>query len=65
MCVQMSDDFFCSITVSHLGWRWVFWVMMMFAGFCTLLGAAFLPETCEPVLLAQKVRHLLVSRTRG
>lgn len=46
------------VTVSHLGWRWVFWVMMIFAGFCTLFGIAFLPETYEPVLLAQKAKRL-------
>ena len=55
----MSDRFLCSITVSNLGWRWVFWVMMIFAGVCTLIGAAFLPETYEPVLHVKKVRHLL------
>ncbi|KAI9457481.1 MFS polyamine transporter [Lactarius psammicola] len=46
------------ITVSHLGWRWVFWVMMIFAGSCTLFGAVFLPETYEPVLLAKKAKRL-------
>ncbi|KAH9061862.1 MFS polyamine transporter [Lactarius vividus] len=46
------------VTVTHLGWRWVFWVMMIFAGFCTIFGFAFLPETYEPVLLAQKAKRL-------
>ncbi|KAI0270437.1 major facilitator superfamily domain-containing protein [Gloeopeniophorella convolvens] len=46
------------ITTSSLGWRWVFWVMMIFAGSCTLLGLFCLPETFAPVLLAQKARRL-------
>ncbi|KAI0314881.1 major facilitator superfamily domain-containing protein [Amylostereum chailletii] len=46
------------ITDSYLGWRWVFWVMMMFAGACTVLGALFIPETYAPVILAQKARRL-------
>jgi multidrug resistance protein len=46
------------ITVSPLGWRWVFWVTMMFAGFCTLLALFFIPETFAPVLLAQKAKRL-------
>lgn len=44
-----------SITESHLGWRWVFWVMMIFAGACTLLAIIILPETYAPVLLRKKV----------
>ncbi|KAI0295170.1 MFS polyamine transporter [Multifurca ochricompacta] len=43
------------IVVSHLGWRWVFWVMMIFAGFCTALGAVFIPETYAP---ARRLRAL-------
>jgi MFS family permease len=48
----------CSITASSLGWRWVFWVMMIFAGSCTLLCLFFLPETFSPVLLARKAKRL-------
>ena len=48
----------CSIATSSLGWRWVFWVMMIFAGSCTLLGFLFLPETFAPVLLARKAKRL-------
>jgi hypothetical protein len=61
---QSSDSFLGSITVSHLGWRWVFWVMMIFAGFCALFGRCFLPETFEPVLLAKKVRYLSFPRNK-
>jgi MFS transporter, DHA1 family, multidrug resistance protein len=48
----------CSITTSTLGWRWVFWVSMIFAGSCTLLGLFFLPETFAPVLLTRKAKRL-------
>lgn len=46
------------VTQSYLGWRWVFWVMLIFAGFCWLLILFFLPETFAPVLLARKARRL-------
>ncbi|KAI0248053.1 MFS polyamine transporter [Lactifluus subvellereus] len=46
------------ITTSSLGWRWVFWVMMIFAGSCTLLCLFFLPETFAPVLLARKAKRI-------
>ena len=47
-----------SLTTSYLGWRWVFWIMMIFAGTCTLLAFAFLPETYAPVLLLWKAQRL-------
>ena len=47
-----------SITTSYLGWRWVFWVSMMSAGSCTLLGLFILPETFAPVLLSRKAKRL-------
>ncbi|KAI0050323.1 MFS polyamine transporter [Auriscalpium vulgare] len=46
------------ITESHLGWRWIFWVMMIFAGALAVLAALFLPETYAPVLLARKAQRL-------
>jgi MFS transporter, DHA1 family, multidrug resistance protein len=46
------------VSQSHLGWRWVFWVMMIFAGFCSLLALVALPETYPPVLLANKAKRL-------
>ncbi|CCM06389.1 uncharacterized protein FIBRA_08648 [Fibroporia radiculosa] len=46
------------ITTSYLGWRWVFWIMMIFAGFCTLLALVFVPETYAPVILQEKARRL-------
>ncbi|CDW97277.1 hypothetical protein [Sporisorium scitamineum] len=46
------------VTQSYLGWRWVFWVMLIFAGVCWLLLLLFLPETFAPVLLARKAKQL-------
>lgn len=45
------------VTVSYLGWRWVFWVMMIFAAFCWILTILFLPETFAPVLLVRKAKR--------
>ncbi|KAJ7480336.1 MFS polyamine transporter [Mycena galericulata] len=44
------------IVDSMLSWRWVFWVMMIFAGSCTLIMIVTLPETYAPVILLRKVR---------
>jgi DHA1 family multidrug resistance protein-like MFS transporter len=46
------------VVESSLGWRWVFWIMMIFAGVCWVVSAVFLPETYAPVLLAQKARRM-------
>ncbi|KAH9947520.1 MFS polyamine transporter [Amylocystis lapponica] len=46
------------VTSSYLGWRWVFWVMMIFAGTCTVIAFLFLPETYAPVILQWKARRL-------
>jgi len=46
------------IIQSGASWRWVFWVMMIFAGVCTLITLPFLPETYAPVLLLKKVKRL-------
>ncbi|KIY53724.1 MFS polyamine transporter [Fistulina hepatica ATCC 64428] len=46
------------VTESYLGWRWVFWVMMIFAGACTLLMFITIPETYAPVLMWKKARRL-------
>ncbi|KAI0354077.1 MFS polyamine transporter [Trametes cingulata] len=46
------------LTMSVLGWRWVFWIMMIFAGTCTALAVVFLPETYAPVILQRKAKRL-------
>ncbi|KAN0061677.1 hypothetical protein ACQY0O_005668 [Thecaphora frezii] len=46
------------VTQSFLGWRWVFWLMMIFAGAVWLLTLVLLPETFAPVLLVRKAKRL-------
>ncbi|KAG6818037.1 hypothetical protein H0H87_009192 [Tephrocybe sp. NHM501043] len=38
-------------------WRWVFWMLALFAGACWLLIVFTMPETYTPVLLVQKARQ--------
>lgn len=40
------------------GWRWVFWVLAIVAGFVTVVMALFMRETYAPVLLQRKVDRL-------
>ena len=53
---RTKNDIF-SIVLSGVSWRWVYWVMMIFAGACTVITALFLPETFAPVLLLRRVRR--------
>ncbi|KAJ7881363.1 MFS polyamine transporter [Mycena olivaceomarginata] len=53
------------ILESGLVWRWVFWVMMMFAGTCTAIMILTLPETYAPVILLNKVKALRKSDPSG
>ncbi|KAG6845939.1 hypothetical protein H0H93_015960 [Arthromyces matolae] len=43
---------------SGVDWRWVFWVMMIFAGVCTLGVVVAIPETYAPVILLKKAKRL-------
>ncbi|KAE9393585.1 MFS general substrate transporter [Gymnopus androsaceus JB14] len=43
--------------VSGVSWRWVFWLLTIFAGVCWLLIVFTLPETFGPILLVQKARQ--------
>lgn len=45
------------VAESDLKWNWIFWIMMMFAGACTALTIAFIPETYAPIILLNKVRY--------
>ncbi|KAF9481756.1 MFS polyamine transporter [Pholiota conissans] len=53
------------IVDSHASWRWVFWVMFIFAGTCTLIMISFLPETYAPVLLQKKTKRLRKADPEG
>ncbi|SCO88538.1 related to fluconazole resistance protein (FLU1) [Fusarium oxysporum] len=41
----------------NIGWRWVFWIALIIAGF-TLVLIIFLPETYGPILLSRRARKL-------
>lgn len=44
--------------VEAKGWRWVFWILAILAGFFSLLMLAFSHESYAPVLLARKAARL-------
>ena len=48
----------CSILDSSLSWRWVYWVMTIFAGACTIVAIITLPETYAPVLLVKRAQKM-------
>ncbi|KAI0837456.1 major facilitator superfamily transporter [Hypoxylon sp. FL0890] len=45
---------FCSTSI---GWRWTFWIALMFAGL-TLILALLLPETYAPILLTRRAAKI-------
>ncbi|KAF7368735.1 MFS general substrate transporter [Mycena venus] len=53
------------ILQSGLEWQWVFWVMMIFSGFCSAVTIIFLPETYAPVILLKKVKALRKADPHG
>jgi len=44
-----------------LKWNWIFWIMMIFAGACTVVTIAVLPETYAPIILLKKVNINILS----
>ncbi|KAL0565406.1 hypothetical protein V5O48_016621 [Marasmius crinis-equi] len=44
--------------VSGTSWRWLFWVLAMFAGFCLAIIIFTMPETYMPVLLVQRAKRI-------
>ena len=51
-----SDGSVPRIVSGDAGWRWVFWVNMIFAGSCTVACFFFIPETYGPYILRKKAR---------
>jgi len=43
---------------ASMGWRWVFWIIAIAAGFFALLCLIFTRETYAPVILARKAKRL-------
>lgn len=46
------------IEVAGVDWRWVYWILTMFAGACFFLIIFTLPETYAPIILAKKAKRL-------
>ncbi|RXK34710.1 polyamine transporter 1, partial [Tremella mesenterica] len=46
------------IEVSGTNWRWVFWILTMFAGFCLVVIIFCVPETYGPTILVKKAKRL-------
>ncbi|KAF9022967.1 MFS general substrate transporter [Hymenopellis radicata] len=46
------------ISVAGVTWRWLFWVLTMFAGACWILIVVGIPETYKPILLVQKAKKM-------
>ncbi|KAF7522023.1 hypothetical protein G7054_g12274 [Neopestalotiopsis clavispora] len=46
---------FCSTSI---GWRWTFWVGLIYAGFSFCIVLFFVPETYAPVLLARRATKI-------
>ncbi|KAI1155919.1 major facilitator superfamily transporter [Nemania diffusa] len=59
---------------SQLGWRWIFWFLVIAGGFCLLLIVLALPETARPIVgngsipatgINRTLLSVLLSRARG
>jgi MFS family permease len=46
------------VEVAGIAWRWVFWILAIFTGFCLFLAIFVIPETYAPVLLVKKAQSL-------
>ncbi|KAK0478276.1 MFS general substrate transporter [Armillaria novae-zelandiae] len=46
------------ISVGGASWRWLFWVLTMFAGVCWILILIMIPETYKPLIRVWKAQRL-------
>ncbi|KAH8102515.1 MFS general substrate transporter [Cristinia sonorae] len=46
------------MVTAGVSWRWVFWLLAMFAGACGILLTLTQPETYSPVILVRKAKRL-------
>jgi DHA1 family multidrug resistance protein-like MFS transporter len=51
--------------MSYLGWRWVYWLTMIYAATMLVLAALFLPETYASSLLAKRARKIRKAQDAG
>ncbi|KAI4523073.1 MFS general substrate transporter, partial [Schizophyllum commune Loenen D] len=48
-----------------VSWRWIFWLLLIFSGFCVAMLFLFVPETYEPTLLKWKARRMRKADPQG
>ncbi|KAG8685542.1 hypothetical protein FRC08_013054 [Ceratobasidium sp. 394] len=46
------------MSVAGVSWRWLFWLLTIFAGVCTVILFLTLPETYAPIILKQRAQKL-------
>ncbi|KAI0822202.1 MFS general substrate transporter [Trametes gibbosa] len=46
------------MAVSGVSWRWIFWLLTLFAGTCLVVTLFTLPETFVPILLVKRAQKL-------
>ncbi|OAX44363.1 MFS general substrate transporter [Rhizopogon vinicolor AM-OR11-026] len=46
------------LVLANVSWRWLFWILTAFSGFCWLLIVFTIPETYAPVLLVKKAKEI-------
>ncbi|OTA88168.1 hypothetical protein M434DRAFT_23727 [Hypoxylon sp. CO27-5] len=51
------------ILSQYVGWRWIFWLLAILAGFVFLIHAFFLPETCREIVGDGSIRPHPAYRT--